>query len=126
MVGHLNNGPGGTQTPIDKDQCRNTCPEFSRQAENSVGDMCAFMQTTKPPRLVNAPGGFDLIDKRAVETGKHVFEAECASCHSNGRHGQRNVLSDDLIHPVSEIGNQSLPCIDHQLGNRPHLGGGFF
>ena len=107
MVGHLNNGPGGTQTPIDKDQCRNTCPEF-RQAENSVGDMCAFMQTTKPPRLVNAPGGFNLIDKRAVETGKHVFEAECASCHSNGRHGQHNVLSDDLIHPASKIGTN--PC----------------
>jgi hypothetical protein len=50
MIGHLANGPGGTQTPIDPDQCRQTCPEFG-QAEQDVIDLCAFLQTAKPPRL---------------------------------------------------------------------------
>ncbi len=107
MVDHLANGPGGTQTPINKDQCRAVCPDF-RQAETDVVDMCAFMQTTKPPRLKEAPGGQRLVDEQVVETGKRVFESECASCHSNGRHGSHNVLSDDLIHPAGEIGTN--PC----------------
>lgn len=103
MVGHLANGPGGTQTPIDKDQCRAACPEF-RQAEQSVADMCAFMQTPNPPRLWRAPGGLFQVDWRAIHRGKRVFEAECASCHSNGRGPRRNVLSDDLVHPAADIG----------------------
>ena len=28
MVGHLANGPGGTQTPIDQAQCARICPDF--------------------------------------------------------------------------------------------------
>ena len=106
MVGHLANGPGGTQTPIDPDQCRQSCPEFG-QAEQDVVDLCAFLQTTKPPRLQHAKGGERLIDTTVVEAGKRVFEAECASCHSNGQHGRHNVLADDLIHPVSEIGTNA-------------------
>jgi cytochrome c5 len=103
MVEHLANGPGGTQTPIDKNQCRAVCPEF-REAEKAVVAMCAFMQTTKPPLLKQAPRGSRFIDARVVETGKRVFEAECASCHSNGRKGRHDVLSNDLVHPADEIG----------------------
>jgi hypothetical protein len=106
MVGHLANGPGGTQTPIDQDQCRQTCPEFS-QAEQDVVDLCAFLQRTKPPLLRRAEGGERFLDTSVVEAGKRVFEAECASCHSNGQRGRHNVLSDDLIHPVSEIGTNA-------------------
>jgi mono/diheme cytochrome c family protein len=103
MVGHLANGPGGTQTPIDKDQCRAACPEF-RQAEQAMGDMCAFMETARPPLLSQAPRGARFVDRRVVKAGERVFEAECAACHSNGRRGRRDVLSDDLIHPADEIG----------------------
>jgi cytochrome c5 len=139
MIGHLNNGPGGSQTPIDKDQCRTACPEF-KEAEASVKDMCAFMQTTKPPRLVHAPGGLNLIDNRVVAKGKNVFDAECSTCHSNGKRGHRNVLSDDQIHPADEIGTN--PCraltsnwqaghiweefSSDQYKNRPTGGPGFY
>ncbi|HEX8873501.1 MAG TPA: cytochrome C [Nitrosospira sp.] len=117
MVGHLANGPGGSQTPIDLAQCRNSCPDLA-QAEKSVGKLCAFLQTPRPPQLVNAPGGPHFIDWKVVEKGKKVFFRACGSCHSNNgdhsshsshsNHSMRhNVLSDDLIHPYSEIGTNS-------------------
>lgn len=106
MVGHLANGPGGTQTPISQAECAAACPDY-QQAKASVSDMCAFMQTTKPPRLQKAPAGNALIDRTVLAEGKQVFERECASCHSNGRYGIRNVLSDDAIHPVKDIGTNS-------------------
>jgi Cytochrome c len=78
-----------------------------RLAEQDVVDLCAFLQTTKPPRLRHAEGGKRVIDTSVVEAGKRVFEAECASCHSNGQRGRHTVLSDDLIHPVSAIGTNA-------------------
>lgn len=106
MIPHLANGPGGSQTPIDLDQCRSDCPDFSA-AEASVGDICAFMQTTKPPELEKAPGGLRFIDESAVEEGKQVFDRACAQCHSNGQPASRNVYSDDLIHPASDVGTNA-------------------
>jgi cytochrome c5 len=103
MVEHLANGPGGTQTPIDLDQCRADCADF-RAAEASVGDMCAFMQTTRPPKLVRAPGGPQFIDYRVVQEGKKVFARTCAQCHSNGQPPPHNVYSDDEIHRAAAIG----------------------
>lgn len=107
MVGHLANGPGGSQTPIDLAECRDACPEF-QQAEESVGKLCAFLQTPQAPQLVNAPGGPKYIDWKVVQKGKRVFFDACGSCHSDGdRSVAHNVLSDDLIHPYSEIGTNS-------------------
>lgn len=101
MVSHLANGPGGTQTPIDLNQCRSDCADF-RDAEAAVGDMCSFMNTTRPPRLVQAPGGPSFIDATVQHRGKTVFAATCASCHSNGEGlGPNDVLSDDAIHRAS-------------------------
>jgi hypothetical protein len=106
MLGHLANGPGGTQTPIDVDQCRRDCPDF-RRAEAAVGDLCAFMNTPRVPLLENAPGGAAFVDERLVAHGQRVFERTCASCHSNGQPTPHNVFSDDLIHPAQEIGTNS-------------------
>jgi hypothetical protein len=107
MVGHLANGPHGTQTPIDLAECRNICPDLV-QAEESVGKLCAFLQTPRPPQLVNAPRGSHFIDWKVIGKGKKVFSRACASCHSNeDRSVKHNVLSDDLVHPVSEIGTNS-------------------
>ncbi len=106
MIPHLANGPGGTQTPIDLDQCRTDCADF-QNAEASVGDMCAFMQTTHPPALANAPGGAGFIDESLVDQGRAVFDRTCAQCHSNGLAPPHNVYSDDEIHPVSQIGTNS-------------------
>lgn len=98
MVGHLANGPGGTQTPIDLDQCRKDCPAFV-QAEQDVVDLCSFMETTKPPRLAPA-----YIDHHVVHRGKQVFSFACAVCHSNGKPLPHDVLSDDLVRPAALIG----------------------
>lgn len=107
MVENLANGPNGSQTPIDLAECRNTCPEF-QQAEESVGKLCAFLQTPRPPRLVNAPNGTHFIDRKAVSKGREIFSHSCASCHSDGDRSRRhNVLSDDLILPFLDIGTNS-------------------
>jgi hypothetical protein len=107
MVPHLANGPGGTQTPIDQAQCARDCPDFV-QAQHDVVAMCDFMATTKSPRLQSAPGGDKLVDNRVVARGKKVFEANCASCHSNGNHENANdVLSNDLINVANDIGTNS-------------------
>lgn len=107
MIGHLANGPGGSQTPIDLGQCRSVCPDLL-QAEESVGKLCAFLDTPRSPRLVKAPGGSSLIDWKVVGKGRKVFFRACESCHSDGdRSVKRNVLSNDLIHPFSEIGTNS-------------------
>jgi hypothetical protein len=107
MVPHLANGPGGTQTPIDQAQCARDCPDFV-QAQHDVVAMCDFMATTTAPSLQAAPGGNQLIDNRVVAQGKAVFQANCASCHSNGNHENANdVLSNDLINVANDIGTNS-------------------
>lgn len=98
MVGHLANGPGGTQTPIDLDQCRQVCPEFGA-AEQQVGDLCAFLDTTRAPRL---PAAY--IDHAVVHRGRQVFFAACGSCHSNGEPLPFDVLSDDELHTARALG----------------------
>ena len=98
MVGHLANGPGGTQTPLDLDQCRASCADF-RAAEAAVGDVCAFMASARSPRL---PARY--VDARLAQRGRQVFFAACGSCHSDGDPLADNVLSDDLVRPATELG----------------------
>jgi len=100
MVGHLANGPGGSQTPIDEAQCARDCADFRQEQVDAV-DLCAFIQTTRPPHLRRAPGGDDLIDESVVDRGRRVFDAACAACHSNGEDPVHQVYSDDLIHPAT-------------------------
>ncbi|MBV9265070.1 MAG: hypothetical protein JO061_02765 [Acidobacteriaceae bacterium] len=106
MLPHLSNGPGGTQTPIDLDTCRTTCSDLPA-AEAAVGDMCSFMQTTRPPALMDAPGGPKFINQTVVERGEQIFNQKCAQCHSNGQAPPHNVYSDDEIHAASSIGTNS-------------------
>ena len=110
MIKHLANGPGGSQTPIDLAECRQVCPELV-EAENSVGKLCAFLDTPKAPRLVKADGGSQFIDWKVVNRGKKVFLQACDSCHSERNHKKhslkKDVLSDDLIHHFEKIGTNS-------------------
>jgi hypothetical protein len=106
MVPHLANGPGGTQTPIDDTECTARCPEYV-QAKTDVVDECAFMATATPPKLTTAPGGSHFIQSNKVNRGRQVFAQECAGCHSNGEAPAHDVLSDDEIHPMAEIGTNS-------------------
>jgi mono/diheme cytochrome c family protein len=102
MVGHLANGPGGSQTPIDQAECAQICPDFVA-AQTAVVNMCKFMATTSPPSLAAAPGGSSHItgDHSVLVRGKQVFNQNCASCHGGA------IMSDDLIHPAAEIGTNS-------------------
>ena len=92
MVGHLANGPGGTQTPIDLAQCERDCPQLP-QAEAAVPDLCAFLNTRTPPAL---PAAY--IDQSKVAHGRAVFLHTCAGCHSNGQPLDENDLTDDQLH----------------------------
>jgi mono/diheme cytochrome c family protein len=106
MLPHLANGPGGSQTPIDLDECRARCPEYA-QAEADVVDLCSFIATAKPPRLEDAPGGKALIDKSVVDRGKRVFQSACAGCHSNGQPFGHDVLSNDELNEMAAVGTNS-------------------
>lgn len=107
VLPHLANGPGGSQTPIDPAECRARCPEYAR-AEAAAADICAFMDAAPRPSLARAPDGAGLIDHSVVGQGRRVFERACASCHAEGGSARDDVLSNDLVHPVAEIGTH--PC----------------
>jgi mono/diheme cytochrome c family protein len=106
MVGHLANGPGGSQTPIDDAECTANCPEYV-QAKQDVVPMCQFMATTKTPRLADAPGGAAQINTSVLDRGKKVFNRECAGCHSNGQPSGHDVLSNDEMNPMLAIGTNT-------------------
>lgn len=102
MVPHLFNGPGGTQTPIDDAECSAACPDYV-QAKADVVDECNFMATQTVPQL---PSSY--VDQGKAYLGEEVFRRNCAGCHSNGQKKQDDViLSDDLIHPMGDIGTNS-------------------
>ena len=66
------------------------------------------MATNMPPRLKQAPGGNQLVNEALAQKGKKVFRDNCASCHSNGEDlGPHDVLSDDELHPMADIGTNS-------------------
>ena len=79
--------------------------------------MCAFINDaalTPAPSLAHAPGGAQYINKDAASAGGTVFQANCASCHSNGRGlgSPRNVYSDDLVHVASGFNPMGEPAGD--------------
>ena len=102
MVPHLANGPGGSQTPIDDAECSQRCPDYL-QAKVDVVDECSFMASNTPPAL---PASY--VDIGKANFGREVFRKNCSSCHSNGEKLQDDtILSNDLIHPMGEIGTTS-------------------
>lgn len=107
VLPHLANGPGGSQTPIDLDECRDRCPDLAR-AEAVAPDVCAFMDVAPRPLLARAPGGAQLVDQAVVARGRRVFQRACASCHAEGGPARHDVLSNDELHPIEAIGTH--PC----------------
>lgn len=114
------------------------------QTEALMGDVAAYLSAQLPPKLVDAPGGKTHVDLTpAVQArGRQVFARTCARCHSSKRPPQeaslsreqvtawfaeaversdfldRNFLSDDARHPVTEIGTN----IARTLGTNPGRG----
>jgi hypothetical protein len=93
MLPHLNNGPGGGQTPIDLAACAQTCAAYPAAAQ-LVNPMCDFMTTPTSPQL---PASY--VNPGLARRGAMVFQTACASCHSNGK-SPDTILSDDQLHPA--------------------------
>jgi hypothetical protein len=79
------------QSPFDIGQCRRDCPNF-RAIEDRLGDIVAFLVTARPSDLYVAKGYSSPRDleieleqqfgEGAVDRGRAIFAANCASCHS--------------------------------------------
>ncbi|MBT9331597.1 hypothetical protein [Paracidobacterium acidisoli] len=106
------------------------CDEGWTNTEARMNGLEAFLRTLAPLKLADADGGAAYLpkDQQVVVRGKLVFAENCARCHSSKRPPQGdarsetewfrqavmqedfltdNFLSDDVRHPVSEIGTNS-------------------
>src|SRR5262249_46434137 len=84
---------------INQAQCAQVCPDYVEE-QQEVADLCAFIQTTTPPKLPE-----QYIDHTVTGRGKQLFREYCASCHSN-----RNSLdslhqdyTDDILHKANGL-----------------------
>ena len=120
---------GFGQTPFDVGQCRRDCSSF-RAIEDRLPDLAAFLFTARPTDLYAArklPNREALVRQlngefgaNAVDRGKEIFSAQCASCHSSQSgpvesrdywatlDGQPDLRADwlgnDELTPVNEVG----------------------
>lgn len=114
------------------------------QTEALMSDVASYLTAQLPPKLVDAPGGKGHIDLSpdVQQRGRQTFAKACAVCHSSKRPPQeasmlppqiaawfaeavnradfldRNFLSDDARHPITEIGTN----IARTLGTNPARG----
>ncbi|HEY2907199.1 MAG TPA: hypothetical protein VGJ29_14955 [Vicinamibacterales bacterium] len=113
------------QAPFDMDHARAACEDW-RNTEARMPAAEAFLKTTAPLRLADAPGGHSYLtaSQDVLRQGKLAFADACAGCHSSkqppaGTADRRqwyresvvaddfltnNFLSDDKRHPVTNIG----------------------
>lgn len=103
------------------------CDEGWTATEARMGVLESFLRTLQPLHLVDADGGSQHLstDQQVLTRGKLAFATHCARCHSSKRPPadysgsetdwfrnavmqsdflDENFLSDDVRHPVSEIG----------------------
>lgn len=106
------------------------CDEGWTATEARMGGLESFLRTLAPLHLADADGGAQFVptDQQVLTRGKEAFAAECARCHSSKQPPadfagtaaewfrasvmrddflDGNFLSDDVRHPVSEIGTNS-------------------
>src|SRR5262249_49654516 len=114
------------------------------QTETLMADVANYLAAQVPPKLADAPGGRMLVDlsPEIQRQGGQVFAKACAQCHSSKRPPleasmsreaisawfveavtkpdflDRNFLSDDARHPVTQIGTN----IGRTLGTNPSRG----
>ncbi len=117
------------QTPFDIGQCRRDCASF-RAIEDRLAELRAFFLSARPTDLWEARGlasprelerALDAeVFPGAVEEGRGIFAATCASCHSSQEGPHDNVdfhatdpddptlrldwLGNDRVIPASEVG----------------------
>jgi hypothetical protein len=106
------------------------CDEGWTVTEGRMGALESFLRTLTPLHLADADNGAQYLpkDQQAVNRGKVVFAENCAKCHSSKRPPadyrgsevdwyrtavmqddflENNFLSDDVRHPVSEVGTNA-------------------
>jgi cytochrome c5 len=106
------------------------CDEGWTATQARMGAAEAFLRTLAPLHLADADNGAQYLpkDQQMVNRGKVVFAENCARCHSSKRPPadykgsevdwyktavmqddflENNFLSDDVRHPVSEVGTNS-------------------
>ena len=113
------------QMPFDMDHARTSCEDW-RNTEARMPAAEAFLKTTAPLRLADAPGGQSYLSASpdVLHQGKLAFADSCAGCHSSKQPPAatadrkqwyresvladdfltNNFLSDDKRHPVTAIG----------------------
>ena len=116
------------QKPFSMDVARKNCAEW-RDTEARMPAAAAFLKTIGPMRLKDAEDGprYQTADPAVLAQGKNVFAYSCATCHSSKQPPssvtdpkaraewfrnsvssedflEDNFLSDDVRHPVTEIG----------------------
>jgi hypothetical protein len=74
------------QQPFDMDHARKTCQDW-RETEARMANAEAFLKTTKPLLLKDAPGGAAYLTNSpdTLRRGRRAFAENCASCHSSKR-----------------------------------------
>lgn len=113
----------GEQTPVETAELYRDCPSY-QQMLNRVPATVLFLASQGPIYLKDAPNGAAHINDELAEKGKLVFAENCATCHSSKQPPADvadkkswfrdavqqddwllgNFLSDDVSHPVTEIG----------------------
>lgn len=93
-------GPAATGQPISIDTCRNTCPDFPPQQD--LDDMGEFLASHRAPRYPGWPVRVVKYLKGAI-----TFKQECASCHDNSGWRLRQVLSNDEMNSLQDLGENA-------------------
>jgi hypothetical protein len=82
------------QRPFDIEKAKKECQDWNN-TEARMADMEAFLKTSKPMHLADAPGGEALLtkDEEVLKRGKVVFASTCATCHSS-KHPPAEIAAD--------------------------------
>jgi len=90
-------GPASTGTSIDIDTCRQSCPDFPPQSD--LDNLVEYLGMIEHPRY---PGWAS--DWWKYKRGRGVFANNCASCHDNTTDELSQVLSNDEMNSLAELG----------------------
>ena len=127
----------GSQTPIGIDELYG-CDSY-QQMLNRVPAIFLFLASQGPIHLADVSGGAAHIDTALAAKGAQYFAQDCATCHSSKQPPAGtsdvagwfesaiqqdnwlvgNFLSDDAIHPVTELGTNAARALhsNHMQGH---------
>ncbi|MCC6507876.1 MAG: c-type cytochrome [Pirellulaceae bacterium] len=98
---------------------RENGPDKFKQWENDFEDVCAFIESVRPPKY---PGSIDPV---LSARGRLAFNEHCASCHGTYGAGGQNKYPEKLI-PIEEIGTDRVRLDSLTPKHREHYGQSWF